>query len=351
MADFCQLEPLKCLNNGQCAVNISLNTTYCQCDACYEGIICENHMSGQTQFDKTYVYMIVFIIGLCFSILNNILSLELFIGCKRIRRTNCGVYLIFYSIFSLISNILLVLDSTVQYYANQWLTSPQYSVFHCYVDKIGYNMFIYLCIWFSSFILSEHSLVIYYDRQVSPSLWRSLVTIIVILIIAGGSITPLLFYKCDWDLIPALGIVHTFFVWFYIVTGIMIYILATLLILISFTRRIRRYGTEDGSFIKTFRKLLYVHLFIFAPPIAYIIGYIPYTIVYNTTSGNNAYFQCGISTVEFTVKVLIEALQGVPFAVTWLLFVFPSKVYMTEFYLNTWSGRRLARIITFCKQR
>jgi len=42
-------------------------------------------------------------------------------------------------------------------------------------------------------------------------------------------------------------------------------------------------------------------------------------------------------------------LTSAPFVVTWLLFVYPSKVYITEFYLNTWSGQRLAEILTFFK--
>jgi hypothetical protein len=43
--------------------------------------------------------------------------------------------------------------------------------------------------------------------------------------------------------------------------------------------------------------------------------------------------------------VLADVLPGVPIAITWLLFVYPSRVYMTEFYLNTWSGQCLAKIL------
>src|SRR5271156_616951 len=39
-------------------------------------------------------------------------------------------------------------------------------------------------------------------------------------------------------------------------------------------------------------KLLKSHLFIFALPIAYAIGYIPYTIVVNTKNPASSYFQC-----------------------------------------------------------
>jgi hypothetical protein len=125
--------------------------------------------------------------------------------------------------------------------------------------------------------------------------------------------------------------------------------LATLLVLISFASRIRRYGMENGSYIKTFLKLLYTHLFIFVPPIAYGISEIPYAVIYYTKNQKHSYFQCGISTGEFIIKVLAELLTGVPIVVTWLLFVYPSRVYMTEFYLNTWSGQCLAKILLLFK--
>ena len=350
MADLCHSNSLLCLNNGQCAVNTLMNTTYCRCDSCHDGVICQHLVPSQTRFDTTYVYLIVAIIGLCFSILNNSLSLELFIGCRRIRRTNCGVYLIVYSILSLISSILLAADQVVQYYPNQLFNNTeQYGIFHCYVSKIGYNTLVYLCIWFSSFVAFERASVIWYSRRAYASRWKLLVTIIITFTITGGSAVPMLVYKCDWDHTPGLQTARYFFVWFYISTGIITYILATVMLLHSFTRRIHRYGVENRSFIKTFLKLLYTHLFIFAPPIAYVIGYIPYTIVYSKSNPDSLYFQCGISTPEFVVKVLIESLMGVPVVMTWLLFVYPSKDYMTEFYLNTWSGQCLARIVTFVK--
>jgi hypothetical protein len=167
--------------------------------------------------------------------------------------------------------------------------------------------------------------------------------------IAGGSATPMLLYNCDWDIYSNLQTLREFFLWFHFITGIASYVLATLLLLISFAYRIRRYGTENSSFIKTFLKLLYTHLFIFVPPIAYITSYIPYTLVYNVKKPGYGYYQCGISTGEFIIKVIFETLQGVPFTITWLLFVYPSKVYMNEYYLNTWSGQCLLKILFLFK--
>jgi len=183
----------------------------------------------------------------------------------------------------------------------------------------------------------------------NASRWRSCATIIIIFGIAVGSATPILVYTCSWDSIPYLRIARSFFNYFYIAAGIAVYLLATVLVLISFTRRIRRYGMESGSYIKTFLKLLYTHLFIFVPPIAYGISQIPFTIAYHTKYQEDTYLQCGISTGEYIIKMLAEVLTGVPIGVTWLLFVYPSRVYMTEFYLNTWSGQCLAKILLLFK--
>jgi hypothetical protein len=133
------------------------------------------------------------------------------------------------------------------------------------------------------------------------------------------------------------------------IAAIAAYMVGIVLILISCALHIHYFGEENGSCIKTFLKLLNNHLFIFIPLITYVICQLPYTIVVNTKNPSHSYFQCGISFGEFLVKVIMESLTGTPYALTWLLFVYPSRVYMTEFYLNTWSGQRLAKIIIFFK--
>jgi len=167
------------------------------------------------------------------------------------------------------------------------------------------------------------------------------------LALAVGSATPILVYKCDWDNIPRLQTLRMFFVWFYIIAGIVIYLVATVLVLRSFVRRIRCYGMQNDSCIITFLELLKTHLFIFVPPIAYGICQLPFTIVVSTMNPKHSYYQCGISLGEYIIKVIIASLTNTPYALTWLLFIYPSRVYMTEFYLNTWSGNRLYNILSY----
>ncbi|CAF3571900.1 unnamed protein product [Rotaria socialis] len=302
-----------------------------------------------SQIDIDYAHLIISIVAVFVSLLNNILSLELFIGCSRVRRTNCGIYLIVYSILSILSNISFLVDESLRHYQDKVPNSDlsNFPGYGCYFGKIGYNALVYGCIWLNACIAFERGLIVCLDSKTNATRWRSICTITVFSVIATGSAIPMMVYNCDFGNIPGLQTARLFLVWFSIVTGLSIYVLATLLILISFARRIRQYGTEDGSFIKTYLKLFYNHLFIFIPPIAYAVGYISYTVIINTGPSTQYYFECGISMIEFIVKVLIESLQGVPPVLTWLLFIYSSKVYMTEYYMNTWSGQRLARIVIF----
>jgi len=118
-------------------------------------------------------------------------------------------------------------------------------------------------------------------------------------------------------------------------------------VLISFAIRIHNFGIGNDSRIKKFVCLLKSHLLIFIPPTAYIICILPYTIANNTVNPAYPYYQCGILLSEFVIKIIMDALKDIPYPLTWLLFVYPSRVYMTEYYLNTWSGKCLAKILFF----
>ena len=160
-----------------------------------------------------------------------------------------------------------------------------------------------------------------------------------------GCSIPIAFYNCDWDYVPHLKAARVFLMYFHIAIPIIIYIVATVLSLIGFARRIRAYGLEMNSYMKTFAKLTYSHLFIFVPPLVYAICYGPFNLVASQSKPGMGYYSCGISLGEYIIKVLLRALMGLPFIITWLIFVYPSRVYMNEFYMNTWCGQWTAWIV------
>ncbi|CAF3982675.1 unnamed protein product [Rotaria sp. Silwood1] len=175
MADLCHQNPLNCLNDGQCAVNIALNTTYCNCTLCKIGPRCETDVFKWVQLTTDYMYLIIILIGLLIAVLNNTLSLEVFLGCSQVRRTNCGIYLIVYSLVSLLSSIILVLYQALHTYADKVTNSTisQYFDYNCYFGKIGYNGLVYFCIWLSSFVACERGLIVCFGIKTNATRWRS----------------------------------------------------------------------------------------------------------------------------------------------------------------------------------
>ena len=369
--DLCDLNPRRCFN-GTCAVNQWMNATYCNCRQCYEGISCEIFIRKQREFNTEYIYFILYSIGLVLSVLNNGFCLELLIKCKLLRQTNGGIYLIAYCILSILASMLLVVHGAVQYFPNDlYNDTDAYKIFGCFVITVGYNMLVYLGLWFSAFVTFENALTLwvrelrawepldnwplikwlikYLSNHTSGNRWRSYITIVVTFVIAIGTSTPLVVYNCEWGKIPPLKRARGFITWFYITTAITIYVLSSILIVISLTNHIHRHRMDikPRSYRQTFLILLSKHLFIFIAPIVYATCYIPYTIVINVKNSNNnprrSYFQCGISTGEYIVKVFIEMLTGVPFVMTWFLYVYPSRVYKTEFYQTTFLGQYLKK--------
>jgi hypothetical protein len=108
----------QCLNVGQFIINETSNESFCLCDQCYRVIRCEDLIPHKVQvrFDYEYHRLVIYSIELCFSLVNNLLSLAVFCGSKRIRRTNVGIYLIIISIISSVGSILLVIGQSIYYH-------------------------------------------------------------------------------------------------------------------------------------------------------------------------------------------------------------------------------------------
>ena len=336
---------LQCLNGGQFRLNSTTNETYCLCDPCHQGVHCDYRIpnKGQIQFNTDYVYLIIYLIELCLSLANNLLSLALFQGSKCIRRTNIGVYLAIYSFTSITGSVVLVVGQSVKYFRpypfanNNELTET----FHCFLEKSGQKITSFLCIWLSALVAFERALIICFNFKMNARRWRSVFMPLFVFCITAATSIPMLGYQCAWDKSHKTSRKRIATGWFYtvgILAGV-VYCLATLLVLISFALRIYYYGTAQMSRTKIFFKLLRKHLFIFIPPTVYLLCVIPYQIWFAHKRHTQRYFQCGISTVEYILKVIVESLPNIPTVLIWLIFVYPSNVYMTEFYTETWIGR------------
>ncbi|UJR18648.1 hypothetical protein I4U23_005556 [Adineta vaga] len=343
----------ECLNGGLLILSNSSNTSYCQCHPCFEGINCSYPIPNKRRipFNKEYVYLIIFLAKLCLSLVNNLLSLEVFLGCKRVRRTNIGVYLILYSIISMIGSVLLAVNQSMQYFKpysfrkNQELSET----FDCFLKKSGDQVAALVCLSLSTLVVFERALITCFNFKMNATRWRSVITLLLTFSITTLTSVAMLIYRCEFVPSHNTPTSRGTYRWFHgagFLAGL-IYVIGTLLVLIHFAQHIYHYGTVQESRKKNFFKVLRKHLFIFVPLIVVFLCVIPYQTWYSIRPFGRGYWYCGISTVEYIIKIIIQALPYIPIDLTWLMFVYPSNVYMTEFYTNTWSGRRIRKILDF----
>ncbi|CAF3928390.1 unnamed protein product [Rotaria sp. Silwood1] len=254
--------------------------------------------------------------------------------------------------FCILASILLVIDGYVQYNESIFNGSQdERDLFHCYVGTACSNLAIFICIWFSACIQLEHLLVLVSKNPFKITRKRSIIVSIGFIALGISSVTPLVYYKCAWKDIPGVKIFRMVLNGFHIVIPVFTYIISSILFLIVFARRIRTYGMENRCYIVTFVKLVYSHLFIFLPPLVYGICFGIFNIVANRSDSKKGYYHCTMTLPEYVVKLMLSSLRGIPFVFIWLIFVFPSRVYMTEFYMNTWCGQWSAWIVLRLRQR
>ncbi|CAF3371597.1 unnamed protein product [Rotaria socialis] len=105
-----------------------------------------------------YVYCFTFICLFLIGLINNIFSIMTFIR-ERIRYTICGVYLIFYSIFSLILMILIITNVIIAIYYDKYI----FRLWACYGYPYLLTITIYISMLISSIIVIEHVCHLYFD--------------------------------------------------------------------------------------------------------------------------------------------------------------------------------------------
>ena len=338
----------QCLNGSQFIINQTSNESYCVCSSCYHGVRCEDAIERnfQVRFDHQHHLLIIYSIMLCISLINNLLSLAVFCGSKRIRRTNVGIYLIICSIISIVGSIILVAGQALYYYkAHPIFNKIDWSgTFLCYLEKSGYHVTQYLCLCLSALVAVERGLIICFSFRMNATRWRSLVTLIPMLCIVIVTSVIWLVNRCGPS--TSNGSTAKYLSRLLYVASIIVastYLVVTLLVVVNFTLRIYHYGNNQESKIKIFFKLVKKHFFLLIPPILSILLAVPYATWQPAKGTQKAYFQCGITAREYTLKLIVQTMRSYPIALTWLIYVYSSRIFMTEFYERVWIGRMLTR--------
>ncbi|CAF3357231.1 unnamed protein product [Rotaria socialis] len=127
-----------------------------------------------------YVYCFTFICLSLIGLINNIFSIMTFIR-ERIRYTICGVYLIFYSIFSLILMILIITNVIIAIYYDKYI----FRLWACYGYPYLLTITIYISMLISSTIVIEHLCHLFFNFDQLRSRKQSIQIIICFFLIVS----------------------------------------------------------------------------------------------------------------------------------------------------------------------
>ncbi|CAF2034766.1 unnamed protein product [Rotaria magnacalcarata] len=105
-----------------------------------------------------YVYCFIFICLALIGLINNIFSIMTFIR-ERIQYTICGVYLIFYSLFSLLLMILIMTNVIIAVYYDKYI----FRLWACYGYPYLSTVTVYISMLISSIIVIEHVCHLYFN--------------------------------------------------------------------------------------------------------------------------------------------------------------------------------------------
>jgi hypothetical protein len=174
--------------------------------------------------------------------------------------------------------------------------------------------------------------------------WRSLVTLVPTICVATVLSVFWIVYRCEeTDLNDSTTRILSGLLYTAIGVAGLTYFGATLFVLSCFALRIYHYGNIQESKVKIYFKLIKKHFVILIPPVICLLCVLPYLIWLPWRSKDKAYFHCEISSVEYVLKLIVQTIPNLPTCLTWLMFVYPSKVNRTEFYVNTCIGRMWIR--------
>ena len=150
----------------------------------------------------TMFRLIVYLIHLCLSLPNNLLSLAVFQGSKRIRRTSIGVYLTIYSIIAIVGNVILVVGQSVRYLKPYHFANNQElsDTFYCFLEKCGFQITALFCLWLSALVAFERGLIICFNFKMKATRWRSIIMLLFVLCVTVVTSVAWLIYRCKWNM-------------------------------------------------------------------------------------------------------------------------------------------------------
>jgi hypothetical protein len=359
-----------CLNGGLCSFN---NT--CVCASCFAGTSCEvdvnainvpltwlilwdiDHAETTQDFNwPKLIYIFVIAFMLLMSIINNIVSLQTFLGYE-IRQTNCGIYQILFSLTSLMAVITLQLRVMAMLWFDYLTEAYAYRYITCNIMPITTMVMYDTSVLIATLLAIEFVLLECFNFNLNRSRWLSIILSIIIFLITFSLRINILvarrpisdshrsgLYTCIF--IHPVDIVTTgkIALSIHALVPTIIQLIASLCLLISITRRIG-FVFARQDFVRIFLKECRKRKHFFVPLLFTIFTVLPHLFLHLRDECEDAR-DLSILRLHLSFNILAY----LPQSLTFFIYIYPSASYMNNFK-RTWSGRLLTGIFNCCNRK
>ncbi len=267
-----------------------------------------------------YLLILLFqwIIG--FSIVNNLLTIQTCLG-KSIRITNLGVYLLLLSL----SNIIRCIFLEISIICDMKTLERTYLY---YISSILLNLLNFSAMWYSSMIACERLFIECFNCALYATRQRAcLLSFILFMFVLLTQIPTVLLYFGRFSSTTVLTKIVKSVEFGNVLLTCLIHILSSIFVLknISLHKIYINFGEEN--YWPVWRQQIKKHLDFFIPPLCYILCILPWYVF------KHVIYTCDRVDPTTTLRLyfILIALANIPFTMTFIIYIYPSNVYINEF--------------------
>jgi len=301
----------------------------------------------QDTFQARIFYIIIITFLVVIGLINNIAGLMTFTR-ESIRITACGVYLIVFSICTIIFMIFfqIIVLTIVEY------DTPSFRLWSCYANPYISLVMGFEVIWITVGIAIERVLIECFNMDLYGTRRHAVLVSIGVFVFSAISNLPAIFARkytldpsgksiCMYDYIssPTWKQVDTVFSYIYDIVPITAHLICSACILTTIARRkilIHRNNHSKQRLYRVWLRQLYIHRDFLVPPIFIIICLLPNSIY------GHLIVKCApySSSEQLRLHIAFIFLLYIPSVFVYVVYIYPNDSYRKEFR-QTWFYRTL----------
>ena len=308
------------------------------------------------------IFISLFSLLTAFSFVNSLLTLFT-CSIRKIRITVCGLYIIVYSIISLLSVVFLeVITVVVLFYNNELKEHP---IIFCTFPSAFLNFTYAICLWLTAFIALERVLIQYSYNSLYRTRKHSVIYLVILFLFLGsGSAmsatgrvvreSPVLStaYVCSFRQFPnarfktahkVIGSIYTQFV----IPSVLSFLSVVLTLIHLIRHKITLTDLKRNSWFPLIMQQISNHKDFFVPPIVNIICALPEEVMVNIVEK-----YCRDKNMQrhyLRLHIAFDFVLYMILALTFFIYIYPSKIYMSLFRETKTVKRIKLRILYHCR--